>query len=67
MDNLGRLVAAERNAIAAITLAKTLSERLSAMEGEAAQAKQQNLLFQEQITALQVRLAMMRGTGATEV
>lgn len=66
MDSLGRLVAAERNAIAAITLAKTLSERLSVMEGEAAQARQQNLLFQEQIAALQVRLAMMRGTGATE-
>lgn len=67
MDDLGRVVAAERNALAAITLAKTLSERLTVVEGQCFQTKQQNVIFQEQINALQVRLATMRGNGATEV
>ena len=66
IDNLGRLVAAERNALAAIELARQLSDRVAKAEAQLAQATRQAMLLQEQVTALQVRLALQRGTGATE-
>lgn len=67
MDNLGRLIAAERNALAAIELAKNLSERVSTIEAEKDKVQRQLIEAQTQINALQVRMAMQRGAGPSEV
>ncbi len=65
-DNLGRLIAAERNALAAIEASRNAMSRLGAMEADLLQARQQSLIFAEQINALQVKLALMRGNGPSE-
>lgn len=64
-DHLGRLVAAERNARAAIDLARAASQDLAAIRHQLDQAVRSNILLAEQVNGLQVRLAMMRGTGPT--
>ena len=64
-DHLGRLVAAERNALAAIELARSASAALAAVRTESEKLVRLSVQQQEQIQQLQVRLALMRGTGPT--
>lgn len=66
MDNLGRLVAADRNAIAAIELARSILQKMGALEAELVKANQQMALQQLQIASLQQRQAMMAGNGPTQ-
>lgn len=63
--HLGRLVAAERNALAAIELAKKVSAELGDVQGENVKLTRQVIQLSEQVNALQVKIAMMRGTGPT--
>lgn len=65
-DNLGRLVAAERNALAAIELAKNVSSQNAAIQAEIVMLKQQVVQLQQQNGALNARIAGLIGTGATQ-
>ena len=66
MDNLGRLIAAERNALAAIELAKNTSKQCAALEAEVAQLKRQSAQLQQQLATMNARTAQLFGTGATQ-
>lgn len=66
MDNLGRLVAADRNARAAIDLARSVAARAGVLHEELRKANKQIAILQEQITALQQRQATMAGNGPTQ-
>jgi hypothetical protein len=63
--NLGRLIAAERNAITALSGQKTAENKLVDMTRRLDQTQAQLAFVQEQITALQVRLAGIMGSGPT--
>lgn len=64
---LGRLVAAERNALAAVQECKRLSARVSSLEGELNKARAENSNLALQLGALNARTASLIGSGATQV
>lgn len=63
--NLGRLVAAERNALAAIETLKQLSERLQATESGVSRLQEENQQLHQRINALQLQIVRLMGSGAT--
>lgn len=63
---MGRLVAAERNALAAIELAKKVSSQNATHKTEIAALKQQVVQLQQQNGVLNGRIAGMIGSGATQ-
>lgn len=60
-DELGRLIAAERNALAAIELARSVSAKLGAAEAELMQARQQIIQQTMRGDGLETRLALLQG------
>lgn len=62
---LGRVVAIERNALAAIEAAKQMNVRVSQLEAQLETVHAQKLQLEQQIQALNVRIAMMAGNGST--
>lgn len=65
-NTLGRLVAAERNAMAAINLAKQNAELLGKVELRCESLAASNVELQSQVSALNARIYKMMGTGSTE-
>jgi len=65
--SLGRLIATERNALTAISGQKAAEVKIEDLTRNLYQMQVQVALLQEQITALQVRLASMMGNGPTRV
>lgn len=63
--NLGTLVAANRNALAAIETSKKLSERLQAAETNISRLQEENQLLHQRINALQLQIVRLIGSGAT--
>lgn len=61
-DQLGRLIAAERNALAAIDLAKGISTKLGTIEAELVQTRQQVVQQTMRGDALEQRLALLQGS-----
>jgi hypothetical protein len=64
--DLGRVIAADRNALAAIEAAKAARSAIHVMESKVDSLQRQVIQQGEQIHALQIRLASMRGTGPSE-
>lgn len=62
---LGRVVAIERNALAAIEAVKQMNVRVSQLEAQLETVHAQKLQLEQQIQALNVRIAMMAGNGST--
>jgi phage shock protein A len=60
-DELGRLIAAERNALAAIDLAKGVSQKLGNVEAELVQARQHLVQQTQRGDVLEQRLALLQG------
>lgn len=63
--SLGRLVAAERNAAAALNLTKELSRRLTVAEARLLKAETQAQQDAQTIAALNGRTAALIGSGST--
>lgn len=64
--DLGRLIAAERNALTAIELCKSALGQMGDLQAELVKQGQQSAIQQTQIGTLQQRLALMQGTGPTQ-
>jgi hypothetical protein len=65
-DELGRLIAAERNALAAIDLAKGVSQKLGNIEAELVQARQHLVQQTMRGDALEQRLALLQGKAMAQ-
>lgn len=63
---LGRLVAAERNALAALQAAKRLTQENADLRDKVTNMQKETILMRDQISAMQVQMAGLRGSGATE-
>lgn len=64
-DNLGRLIAAEKNALSAIESSRIVEEKVQKLQGRLNEMDRANRQLTEKIQALQVQLAMSFGTGPT--
>lgn len=60
-DGLGRIIAAERNALAAIDLARGVSQKLGTIEADLVQTRQQLVQQTMRGDALEQRLALLQG------
>lgn len=64
-DNLGRLVAAERNALAALENQKTARQVLQDLVARVARLEQENHQLKQQITTITGQIYAARGSGPT--
>lgn len=62
---LGRLIAAERNALAAINTLKALEKRLAGYEQQLTQIRAENVQLSQRINALQLQIVAGMGNGST--
>lgn len=62
---LGRLIAAERNALAAVSAAKDMREKLGAALDRIDKLEAEQVAMKTAMQYVNVRLALMRGAGPT--
>ena len=65
IDYTGRIVAAERNALAAIEHGKHMSKRMALLEAQVKQLSAKNAQLEQRLNAMQGQIVAMMGNGAT--
>ena len=63
---LGRLVAAERNALVALETVKSLAAKNNNLEKQVDKLLVENIEFRQQLSLLNAQIHGLRGSGSTE-
>ena len=64
-DNLGRLIAAERNAVTAINFCKELRETVAKLAARVEQTAAENVQLRQELNSVRAQLYATRGGGPT--